>query len=33
MIYIGEDNVKSLANDVRDFLAGAMPGNESGEEA
>lgn len=27
MIYIGEDNVKSLANDIRDFLAGGMPMN------
>lgn len=27
MIYIGEDNVKALCDDVRDFLAGGMPGN------
>ena len=27
MIYIGEDNVKSLANDIRDFLADGMPMN------
>lgn len=27
MIYIGEDNVKSLSDDVRDFLAGGMPTN------
>lgn len=27
MIYIGEDNTKSLADDIRSFLAGGMPAN------
>lgn len=27
MIYIGEDNVKALCDDVRDFLEGGMPHN------
>lgn len=29
MIYIGEDNVRSLSDDVRAFLAGGMPCNEN----
>ena len=31
MIYIGEDNVKSLSDDVRAFLAGGMPANSQNE--
>lgn len=31
MIYIGEDNVKSLSDDVRAFLAGGMPANGQNE--
>ena len=27
MIYIGEDNVKALCDDVRDFIEGGMPHN------